>query len=411
MPDWLGAGWALTAAYLAGLVALSGVAYGLARWGVVFAVRRAIARTTNAWDDAFAEARVFTRLANIAPALVIFHGIGLVPGLDDVVDSGVERLATSAMVLTVAAAVTSGLNAANMIYSRSALHRQRPIKGYLQVVEIVVYGMAALAVAAILFDESPWVFVSGIGAVAAVLMLVFKDTILSLVASVQIASNDMIHLGDWIEMPQAGVDGDVTDIALHTVKVQNWDKTISTVPTYKFITESFKNWRGMSESGGRRIKRAINLDLNSIRFLTEGEIEKLQAWELLHEYVAGKATELESYNAEAGGNPEINADIRRLTNIGTFRAYVAAYLTAHPKIHSNGYTFIVRQLPATASGLPLEIYCFSNDQDWTRYEGIQSDIFDHIFAMVPEFSLRLFQDPTGADFSEWTQPGESPEGG
>ncbi|MDG2333074.1 MAG: mechanosensitive ion channel family protein [Myxococcota bacterium] len=410
MPDWLAAEWARTAASLAGLIALSGVAYGLARWGVVFAVRRAIARTTNAWDDAFAEARVFTRLANIAPALVVYYGIGLIPGLDDTVDSGVERLATSAMVLTVAAAVTAGLNAANTIYSRSALHRQRPIKGYLQVIEIVVLCMAALAVGAILLDESPWVFVSGIGAVAAVLMLVFKDTILSLVASVQIASNDMIHLGDWIEMPQAGVDGDVTDIALHTVKVQNWDKTISTVPTYKFITESFKNWRGMSESGGRRIKRAINLDLNSIRFLREGEIEKLKEWELLHEYLASKVGELKGYNAEAGRNPEINADIRRLTNIGTFRAYVAAYLTAHPKIHTDGFTFIVRQLPATASGLPLEIYCFSNDQDWTRYEGIQSDIFDHIFAMVPEFSLRLFQDPTGADFSEWTHPGERPEG-
>jgi len=403
MPDWLGGEWARTAAYLAGLLTLSAVVYGLTRWGVVFAVRRAIARTTNAWDDAFAEARVFTRLASIAPAMVIYFGIGLIPGLDDMVDSGVERLATSAIVLTVALTLSAALAAANTIYSRSALHRQRPIKGYLQVVEIVIYAMATLAVGAILLDESPWVFVSGIGAVAAILMLVFKDTILSLVASVQIASNDMIHLGDWIEMPQAGVDGDVTDIALHTVKVQNWDKTISTVPTYKFITESFKNWRGMSESGGRRIKRSINLDLNSIRFLSVGEIEKLQEWELLNEYLKSKSAELDSYNSEAGRNPEINADIRRLTNIGTFRAYVVAYLKAHPKIHSNGYTFIVRQLAATASGLPVEIYCFSNDQDWTRYEGIQSDIFDHIFAMVPEFGLRLFQDPTGADFSEWSR--------
>jgi miniconductance mechanosensitive channel len=192
----------------------------------------------------------------------------------------------------------------------------------------------------------------------------------------------------------------VIDVALHTVKVQNWDKTISTIPTYKFIGESFKNWRGMSDSGGRRIKRAVNLDLNSIRFLSEGEVDRLQKWGLLHGYLAEKSAEIERYNAEETRDPAINADIRRLTNVGTFRAYVFAYLKAHPKIHEAGYTLIVRQLDPSASGLPIEIYCFSNDQDWTRFEGIQSDIFDHIFAMVPEFGLRLFQDPTGADFAQ-----------
>ncbi len=201
-------------------------------------------------------------------------------------------------------------------------------------------------------------------------------------------------------MPQAGVDGDVIDVALHTVKVQNWDKTISTVPTYKFIGESFKNWRGMSDSGGRRIKRSLHLDLNSIRFLAEDEVGRLERWGLLHGYLAEKSTEIADYNAEGSRNLEINADIRRLTNVGTFRAYVVAYLKAHPKIHEAGYTLIVRQLAPSASGLPIEIYCFSNDQDWTRFEGIQSDIFDHIFAMVPEFGLRLFQDPTGGDFTQ-----------
>jgi miniconductance mechanosensitive channel len=400
MPEWLSSEAARTAAYLAGLGVFSWVVYGITSWVLVAAMRRAAARSSNTWDDAFASARVFGKLANIAPALAIYFGVELIPNLDDDLDAVVRRVAVSGVVLATALAASSALNALNIIYSQSEKYRQRPIKGYLQVVNIVIYAMAALAIVATLLDKSPWIFVSGIGALAAVLLLVFKDTILSLVASVQIASNDMIQLGDWIEMPQAGVDGDVIDVALHTVKVQNWDKTISTIPTYKFIGESFKNWRGMSDSGGRRIKRALHLDLNSIRFLNEGEVGRLERWALLHTYLAEKSAEIAEYNAEGSRNPEINADIRRLTNVGTFRAYVVAYLKAHPKIHEAGYTLIVRQLAPSASGLPIEIYCFSNDQDWTRYEGIQSDIFDHIFAMVPEFGLRLFQDPTGADFSQ-----------
>jgi len=399
MAEWLSSEPARTAAYLVGLGVVSWVVYAITNWILVAAMRRAAARSSNTWDDAFASARVFRKLANIAPALTIYFGVEVIPNLDDDVDSLVRRLAVSGVVLATALAASSALNALNIIYSQTEKYRQRPIKGYLQVVNIVIYAMAALAIVATLLDKSPWIFVSGIGALAAVLLLVFKDTILSLVASVQIASNDMIQLGDWIEMPQAGVDGDVIDVALHTVKVQNWDKTISTVPTYKFIGESFKNWRGMSDSGGRRIKRALNLDLNSIRFLNEGEVGRLERWALLHTYLAEKSAEIAEYNAEGSRNPEINADIRRLTNVGTFRAYVVAYLKAHPKVHEAGYTLIVRQLAPSASGLPIEIYCFSNDQDWTRYEGIQSDIFDHIFAMVPEFGLRLFQDPTGADFT------------
>ena len=410
MAEWLSSEPARTAAYLVGLGVVSWVVYAITNWILVAAMRRAAARSSNTWDDAFASARVFRKLANIAPALTIYFGVEVIPNLDDDVDSLVRRLAVSGVVLATALAASSALNALNIIYSQTEKYRQRPIKGYLQVVNIVIYAMAALAIVATLLDKSPWIFVSGIGALAAVLLLVFKDTILSLVASVQIASNDMIQLGDWIEMPQAGVDGDVIDVALHTVKVQNWDKTISTVPTYKFIGESFKNWRGMSDSGGRRIKRALNLDLNSIRFLNEGEVGRLERWALLHTYLAEKSADIAEHNAEGSRNPEINADIRRLTNVGTFRAYVVAYLKAHPKIHEAGYTLIVRQLAPSASGLPIEIYCFSNDQDWTRYEGIQSDIFDHIFAMVPEFGLRLFQDPTGADFSQLSREVASGKG-
>jgi miniconductance mechanosensitive channel len=403
MPEWLSGEWVKTAAYLIALLMVSGIVYGLARWGFSAVMRRAAARTTNTWDDAFAEARVFTRLSHIAPALVIYYGEALIPNVPESVDSLIRRLAIAMVVVAVAVAASSALNALNIIYSQSEKYRQRPIKGYLQVVNILIYATASLAVVATLLDKSPWIFLSGIGALAAVLLLVFKDTILSLVASVQIATNDMIQLGDWIEMPQAGVDGDVIDVALHTVKVQNWDKTISTIPTYKFIAESFKNWRGMQDSGGRRIKRSIPLDLTSIRFLSPEEVAGLEQWGLLREYLTEKSAEIERHNREGKRNPEINADIRRLTNVGTFRAYVRAYLKAHPKIYESGFTFIVRQLAPTASGLPIEIYCFSNDQDWTRYEAIQSDIFDHIFSMVPEFGLRLFQNPTGADFSRLSQ--------
>ena len=228
--------------------------------------------------------------------------------------------------------------------------------------------------------------------------MVFRDTILSFVASLQIASNDMVRVGDWIEMPQFGADGDVVDIALHTVKVQNWDKTITTIPTHRLISDSFKNWRAMSESGGRRIKRALHLDMSSIRFLGDADIERFGKFVLLKDYISEKKAELEEYNKSVtDGDPNLVANARRLTNIGTFRMYVVQYLKANPKIHDN-MTFLIRQLSPTANGLPLEIYVFSNDVNWVAYEGIQSDIFDHLLAIVPEFGLRVFQQPTGQDF-------------
>ena len=240
------------------------------------------------------------------------------------------------------------------------------------------------------------VFLSGLGALTAVLMLVFRDTILSLVASVQIMSNDMIRIGDWIEMPQAHADGDVIDIALHTVKIQNWDKTISAIPTHKFISESFKNWRGMSESGGRRIKRSIYLDMNSVHFLSEDELARLSRFEFLHEYLGAKQKDLEIANARQISGKGIKPDSRRLTNVGTFRAYVWHYLRGHPKIHQE-MTLLVRQLQPGTQGLPLEIYCFSNDTDWANYEGLTADIFDHLISSLPEFGLDAFQEPAGRD--------------
>ena len=372
-------------------------------------VHKIAAKTRSTWDDRLIHRKVFTRIAHVAPGLVFYYGIGPALGVSgaEITAGGsttafiaglTQRVALAFTVVTVTMSASAFLDAINDIYNESYSDaNNRPIKGYLQVVGLILYIAAGVVAVSILADRSPVVFLSGLGALTAVLMLVFRDTILSLVASLQIMSNDMIRIGDWVEMPQANVDGDVIDIALHTVKIQNWDKTISTIPTHKFITESFKNWRGMSESGGRRIKRALNIDLTSIRFLTEEEIERLSRHELLREYIAAKQEDLERHAAEkaALGN-DLVPIVRRLTNVGTLRAYLRSYLRQHPEIHEK-MTLLVRPLTPTAQGLPLEIYCFTNDTRWESFERIQADIFDHLVATLPEFGLEAFQDPSGAD--------------
>ena len=336
------------------------------------------------------------RLANAVPAVVLSIGIGLVPGLSPTLVTIVQNVANAFIVLTLALAVTSAVSIAESIYQRRADAHLRPIKGYAQILKLVVMLVAVVLIIAVLIDRSPLILLSGIGAMAAVLLLIFQDTLLSLVASVQINSNDMIRLGDWIEMPQLNADGDVIDIALHTVKVQNWDKTITTIPTKRFISDSFKNWRGMQESGGRRIKRSLYLDQTSIQFLDEETCRHLQRFRLLNSYLSEKQEELETWNAKLADQRNEIVNTRRTTNIGTFRAYVERYLRSHPGIHQ-GMTLIVRQLAPTSTGLPLEIYCFTNTISWVPYEGIQSDIFDHLLAILPEFDLRVFQNPSGAD--------------
>ena len=349
------------------------------------AFARVAARTRSQWDDRIAERKVLNRLAHVIPALVVYLGIGPALGMNEDVaaaDPGallavawtaVRRVAAAWVALAVARAFAAFLDAVNDIYKEGyAEAKSRPIKGYLQVIGLVAWMAAAVVIVSVLVGRSPVVFLSGLGALAAVLMLIFRDTILSLVASVQMASNDMIRIGDWVSVPQANSDGEVIDIALHTVKVQNWDKTISTIPTSRFITESFKNWRGMSESGGRRIKRSLRIDMSSVRFLTDGEIDDLSRRELLHDYMRDSVDRIARYNeAKAAGNPGVTPEIRRLTNLGTFRVYVQKYLEAHPKTHKE-MTLLSRQLAPGPEGIPIEVYCFSNDTAWARYEGTSS---------------------------------------
>jgi len=303
------------------------------------------------------------------------------------------------MVLMITLALTSMLSAANTIYSASPIAKDRPLKGFIQLVQIVVWLFGGVMIIAAVLDQSPLLLLSGFGAMTAILLLVFKDTILSLVASVQLTAQDMVRVGDWIEMPQFGADGDVVDVQLHTVKVQNWDKTITTIPTHRLITDSFKNWRGMSQSGARRIKRALFIDVSSIRFQTEDEVDHFTRFALLKDYIENKGQELADYNKGLAIEVEESVNRRRLTNAGTFRAYAYNYLKNHPNIDKN-MTLIVRQLGPGPEGLPLEIYCFANTTEWAAYEDIQSDIFDHLLAIVPEFGLRLFQKPAGSDLEK-----------
>lgn len=380
------------------LVACVAVNY-LARRFILAWVGAVARRTENDWDDILVQRGVFDRLSHLAPALIIFVFLPLAFEDSESIQSAVRRLAMAYMILAGTLAIDALLSAIVDVYEKFPLSRARPIKTYVQVIKILLYLVAAIVVLANLLDRSPWGLLTGLGAMTAVLMLVFKDTILGFVASVQLISHDMVRVGDWIEVPKFGADGDVIDISVTTVKIQNWDKTISMVPTYTLISESFKNWRGMSESGGRRIKRALYLDMNTVEFCSPSMLDGLERIALLRAFVQAQRSEVDAYNRATGADTSERVNGRRMTNLGVFRAYVVAYLRNHPKIHQN-LTFLVRQLAPGPHGMPLEIYVFSNDQVWAHYEAIQSDIFDHLLAVIPRFGLRVFQSPSGEDIRQ-----------
>lgn len=369
----------------------------VARRYVLAAVSVLVRRSPVDWDGVLFDNRVPHRLSLFVPLIVLEIGLGWVPGLPLAASIFLQRFVSACMVLVGALTIDAFLSAAHALYARTESGTGRPIKSYVQLAKVFVYVVAGVFIVARLAGQSPWFFVSGLGAMMAIVLLIFRDTLLSLVASVQLTNNDLIRVGDWIEMPQFGADGDVVDIALHTVKVQNWDRTITVIPTHKFLDHSFRNWRGMFEGGGRRIKRAMCIDMSTIRFLTPEEIARFGRFVLLREYIAGKLKELETHNAAYAGDADAIVNSRRLTNVGTLRAYIIAYLRNHPQIHQN-LTFLVRQLAPTPEGLPIEIYVFTKDTRWAFYEGIQADVFDHILSMVPEFGLRVYQRPSGSLF-------------
>ena len=356
---------------------------------ILRSIAKIFRKTSTKFDDILLEQKVFNKLPYLIPLIFLYSLRDVVPFF-----KSVDRFLIALIALIILISLNALINAINDVYRKSKFAEKLNIKSYAQVVKLILNSVGIIIIAALLAGKSPIYFLSGLGALTAVLILVFKDTILSLVSSVQISSNDLFKIGDWIEAPQFGADGNVIDIALHSVKVQNWDKTICVVPTNQLINSSFKNWRGMSESGGRRIKRSIKINMKSIKFCSDSMIEKFKTIYLLKDYMEEKLKEINVHNIDKKIDEADVVNRRSLTNVGTFRAYIKFYLKNNAKIH-NDMTFLVRQLAPQSDGLPIEIYVFSNDTNWVNYEAIQSDIFDHLLAILPEFDLEVFQNLTG----------------
>ncbi len=347
-------------------------------------------RNNHEWDDALFQQGFFNRLGHITPALFLFVAAPVLLEFNTLVLAFILKSAQIYLVISSIIAIFALLNTIEFLYERSLLAQKAPITGFIQVSKLTFAIIAVLLTISLLLDKSPLLLLSGLTAIAAILLLIFRDTILGFVAGIQIAANRMFNTGDWIEMQAYGVDGEIREIGLNVVKVQNWDKTIATLPTYTLTNEVVKNWRGMTESGGRRIKRSVKIDLQTITFLDQEMIDNLVNIRSINRYLKDKLAELQAYHQDQAIDQNDLLNARRLTNIGTFRVYVEAYLRQHPQINQS-LTLMVRQLKPDELGLALEVYCFSRNKDWVAYEGIQSDIFDHILAIMPLFKLRPYQ--------------------
>ena len=381
-------------------------------------VSRIAHRTKTTWDDILVNRKVFSGIAHLVPALIIYYTSDfsyppITQELSELSETTLNTLsqdyyfslagfllktAQVYFILILIFVSNSVLNAGLDIYNTTPFSQNRPIKGYLQLVKILIFFLSGIMFIAILLERDPTGLLAGLGAMAAVLLLIFKDTILGFVASIQLSANNMVKIGDWVEMRSRGADGTVIDISLNTIKVQNWDKTISTIPTYSMVSESFINWKGMEDSGGRRIKRAVTIDMTTIKLCDSAMLNRFEKFLLIRDYVRKKEEEIQAFNKKNNISNEDTISGRRQTNVGVFRRYLEVYLQQHQKVNHD-LTFMVRQLHSSGKGLPIEIYAFCKDQAWVQYEAVQADIFDHIFAVVPEFELRVFQEPTGADIS------------
>jgi miniconductance mechanosensitive channel len=367
---------------------------------VIKIIHRLVEKSKTEWDDYLLKHKVFQSLSHLASALVFYYSVNFseIPEVTRLL-----TIFTNIYFVVIFIKVVSGiLKAANDIYLTTPYASTRSIKGYIQLIMILIYFIAGICIIGIIFNQSPLYLLGGLSAFAAVLILVFKDPILGLVASIQLSANNMLKPGDWIEVPKHNANGTVIDISLTTVKVQNGDKTISTIPTYSLVTDSFLNWSGMEESDGRRIKRSINIDMKSIQFCDDKMLDKFQQFRLISDYVIEKQTEIAKYNKDLGVVNDSIPNGRCQTNLGIFRKYLEVYLKDNPYIN-NDMTFLVRHLQPTEVGMPIEIYAFSKEKQLNEYEGIQADIFDHILAVLPEFGLRVFQSPSGHDINDLSE--------
>ncbi|MBZ0177864.1 MAG: mechanosensitive ion channel family protein [Melioribacteraceae bacterium] len=376
-------------------VILAVIAYFITKKVLFQVIAKLVKKTKTDLDDIFLNDRVLRRISFIPPLIILYSVTFFELKTETIIDNILEAIIAFVFLLT----ITAFIDAIIEVIQKFPRFRDRPMKGYGQVVKIILYIIGIVFIIGLLTGQNPWGLFAGLGAMSAILLLIFKDTILSFVASIQITSYDLVKVGDWIEMPKYGVDGDIMDIALHTVKVRNFDKTITVIPTLSLIETSFKNWRGMQETGGRRIKRSIYLDLASIKFCTDEMLKRYENFVLISDYIKFKKEDISKYNSELKVDPEHWFNGRRLTNIGTFREYLKSYLKNRKDIRQD-LTFLVRQLPATEHGLPIEIYIFAATTVWTEYEEIQADIFDHIFAIIPEFDLKIYQSPSSHDLKE-----------
>lgn len=380
-----------------GVLLIGILLYYIAKFIIVRVVKRIAIRTESIWDDVLLEKRVFNRMAFLLPGILVYQFAPLTltefPGLA----ANVMKVTNLYIIFVVILIINSFFNAVYTIYADSDFSRLHPIKGYIQVAKIVVFIVGGLFILSYLFNQTPVYLLGGLGAFSAVMLLVFKDPILGLVGGIQLSANDMVRQGDWINMPKYAADGTVLEISLTTVKVQNWDNTITTLPTYSLVSDAFQNYRGMQESGGRRMKRSININMQSVKFCTPEMLDKFRKIRLIRDYIAAKETELNAFNLENGIDDEVLINGKRQTNLGVFRAYLQAFMRNNPMVHQE-MTLLIRQLQSTDLGIPVEIYVFSKTTEWAAFEDLQSDIFDHILAVVPEFDLQVFQSPTGDDF-------------
>ena len=380
------------------ILAIAFLGDAICRHIILTAVARLVKKTKATWDDIVFDRKVLTHVSHLVAPILLYillplaiSNLGLL--------SFIQRICMIYIIAVFLKFISSLLTALFHVYSEKEQFRDRPLKGLLQTVQVILFFIGGIIIVSILIDKSPMVLLTGLGASAAVLMLVFKDSIMGFVSGIQLSANNMLRVGDWIQMPKYGADGTVIEVTLNTVKVRNWDNTITTIPPYALVSDSFQNWRGMQESGGRRIKRSIRIDMNSVKFCTPEMLAKYKKIQLLKDYIEETEKVIEDYNKEHGIDNSILVNGRRQTNLGVFRAYLTNYLKSLPTVNQD-LTCMVRQLQPTEQGIPLELYFFSAIKAWVPYEGVQADVFDHVLAIIPEFDLHAFQNPTGEDFRE-----------
>ncbi len=387
----------LNVAVLAVIIIISAIIHWVFHQVVIKLVEKMTRKTRHTWRKMLFEEKLFSRLAFTVQGIILFMQTALWLDPQSLLHTIVQTSSLIWITLFMALSLFSLVDVFAYLTRKNKRTSNLPIQGLLQAIKLFITILAVIIVISVLINRSPLLIISGLGAMTAVLLLVFKDPIMGLVAGIQLSANNLLRLGDWLEMPSYKADGDVIEIGLTTVKVQNWDKTITTIPTYALIADSFKNWQGMTDAGGRRIKRSIYIDANSVKFMDQKLFDHLKGAQLLAPYLTEKQAEIETVNQTIQANMDMKVNGRRLTNLGTLRAYLANYLEKHPNIHQE-MTLIVRQLAAENKGIPIEIYAFTNTTVWADYENIQGDIFDHIYAIIDAFDLRIQQSPGSADF-------------